>query len=96
LTIIEIMLAALAILLGVGAFFGFWLFREAAVGAAREEARQEVSRLAPQLFEQTLRTRDVGYQDQGQQASDAGISKDTQEEIIASAEEITGDDDGRP
>lgn len=53
LTVLEIVLAVFAFILGVAAVFGFWTIREAAMGAARRAAEDEVKRLRDrgQLFE---------------------------------------------
>ena len=45
LTTIEILLALLAIILGAGAFFGFWMIRRDAITAAEDAAVREVRRL---------------------------------------------------
>lgn len=45
LTVLEIVLAVFAFILGVAAVFGFWTIREAAMGAARQAAEDEVKRL---------------------------------------------------
>lgn len=44
-TTIEVLLAILAIILGGGAFFGFWMIRREAITAAEDAAVREVRRL---------------------------------------------------
>ena len=53
LTIIEIVLALLAIFLGIAAFAGFWMVRSSAEVAARSEAKQCVKDGLPSLLTRT-------------------------------------------
>jgi uncharacterized BrkB/YihY/UPF0761 family membrane protein len=57
LTVIEIVLALFAIMLGVVAIFGFWAVRGAAIASAKREARTYLDEKAGQMFEEVLRTR---------------------------------------
>lgn len=59
-TALEVVLGILAVLLGIGAFAGFWMIRTSAVEAAREEARRKVDELAPVLIEQARRATEGG------------------------------------
>lgn len=58
LSVLQIVLAIFAIILGIGALFGFWLLREAAITSAEREAREYLDRKAGELFEQVWLTRD--------------------------------------
>ena len=56
LTFIEIVLSVLAIILGLGAFGGFWLIRQAAEDSAAKEARRYLDASAKDLFYEVART----------------------------------------
>ncbi len=57
-TAIEVLLAVLAIILGVGAFAGFWMLKGSAQEAARVEAREYLKVHGAALFAQIDQTRD--------------------------------------
>lgn len=50
LSVLQIVLAIFAIILGIGALFGFWLLREAAITSAEREAREYLDRKAGELL----------------------------------------------
>lgn len=94
LTTIEIALAVLAIVLALGAFFGFWMVRESAERAARSEAVACIEKQLPDLLTSELIARAIG--------SDPRLIAKIAREIDAvdfdigdqSADEISGSFDG--
>ncbi|MEO3416133.1 hypothetical protein AAFO92_15890 [Roseovarius sp. CAU 1744] len=59
LTVIEIVLALFAIMLGIVAIFGFWAIRGAAVASAKREARAYLDEKAAQMFQQVAKTQQL-------------------------------------
>ena len=57
LTLIEVVLALFAIMLGIVAIFGFWAIRGAAVASAKREARFYLDEKAGALFQEVANTR---------------------------------------
>lgn len=73
-TMIEVLLATLAIVLGLGAFAGFWLLKGAAQDAAREEARKFLEREGAKL------TEEMRNATEGEALVSAVISEDIKEQ----------------
>ena len=92
LSVIQIVLALFALLLGVAAVFGFWAIRGAAVAAAKREARIYLDEKAAQTFGEAEKTR------QNSEKVDKANIPDyvDEEEILAQAQEEESDngDDG--
>ncbi len=89
LTVIEIVLAIFAIMLGIVAIFGFWAVRGAAVAAAKREAKSYLDLKATEMFAEVAKTR----QNQPNQKEAADIPSDlNQDEVLNKATEATSDD----
>lgn len=52
LELVSLALTILAIIIGLGAFFGFWMIRGAAMRAAEDAAHEEMEELVPKLARQ--------------------------------------------
>ena len=89
LTVLEIMLAALAIILGLGAFFGFWMIRDAAISQARSEAREYMEKNAADLIDAASKTKSPTA---NQMTSDMRNPMLNESAYLAAAEEVTEDD----
>ena len=59
LSVIQVVLALFAIMIGVAAISGFWAIRGAAVAAAKNEARQYLDTKAADMFKEVSRTKQV-------------------------------------
>lgn len=57
LSVLQVVLALFAIMLGVAAIFGFWAIRGAAVASAKREARSYLDEKAASMFDEVARTR---------------------------------------
>jgi len=68
-TAAEVVLGALAIILGLGAFGGFWLVRRDAIAAAEEEARKTVK----EQMEKLLRQQEAVVSKQSESAGSYGL-----------------------
>ncbi|MEO9900349.1 MULTISPECIES: hypothetical protein [Alphaproteobacteria] len=89
LTAIEVVLAVLAIILGAGAFFGFWMIREAAIAAAQREARQVIEEKAGAMFGEVTKL----AASRESQTPSIHLSRQSEDAILDAAEEVTEDPD---
>jgi hypothetical protein len=83
LSVLQIVLALFAIMLGVVAVFGFWSIRGAAVASAKREARIYLDEKAASMFENARNTRG----DSGRTESPKIPTSMNEKEVLALAEE---------
>lgn len=83
LSVIQVVLALFALMLGVAAIFGFWAIRGAAVASAKREARTYLDEKAATMFTEVGRTR----QGSGPIEKPAIPDNMNQEDVLSQAEE---------
>lgn len=83
LSVIQVVLALFAIMLGVAAIFGFWAIRGAAVASAKREARAYLDEKAAKMFEEVARTRQANGRIEKPDIPD----NIDQEDVLSQAEE---------
>ncbi|MFW2545672.1 hypothetical protein ACN2XU_23880 [Primorskyibacter sp. 2E107] len=83
LSVIQVVLALFAFMLGVAAIFGFWAIRGAAVASAKREARAYLDEKAASMFEAVARTKQTNGRIEKPYLPD----NMNQEEVLSQAEE---------
>lgn len=83
LSVIQVVLALFALMLGVAAIFGFWAIRGAAVASAKREARSYLDDKAASMFGEVLRTKQTNV---GIEKPDLPDDMD-EEDVLSKAEE---------
>jgi len=78
-TAVQIVLGALTIMLGVGAFFGFWMIKESAIAAAQREARNVINEKAAEMFGQVAKARGETEEPRVGEIDEAAILDDATE-----------------
>lgn len=86
LDIVSLILGLFALILGVVAFCGFWMIKGAAIEAAREAARLEINKKAPEMFYEAGK-----LSGEGNQQSMVNFSEVDIENIIGQATEVERD-----